>query len=286
LPERVLIVGAGFLGSYLSQEFKDHIIMQTNLTKIQNDSYMLNISDRKKVIECFNKFKPTIVINCAAKTNVDFLEKNPSIAYSINGESVRNIAIAAENHNARFIHISSDGIFDGIEGNYVEEDKPNPINVYARSKLIGEENVVTNCTNHIIVRTNFYGYNPQQKFLFNNILSKLKNGEQIIGFDDVIFTPLEVSNLSQLILDITFSQYNGILNLSSNESISKYKFCCKIAEVFDLDSNLIKKGSVEDMKSITKRPKNTSLINLKSKQFTKSKILSFDEGLSKTQDFV
>lgn len=286
MPERVLVIGAGFLGTNITQEFKDHIVTQTNLTKIHNNSYILDITDGKKVIECFDDVKPSIVINCAANTNIDFLEQNTSTAYSINGEGIRNLAVAAERSNVRLIHISTDGIFDGIRGNYTEEDKPTPINVYARSKLIGEENVIKNCSNYVIVRTNFYGYYPQGKSLFNDILSKLRTREQFIGFDDVIFTPLEVSNLSQLIFDITFSNYSGILNLSSNESISKYQFCCKIAEAFDFNSDLIKKGSIENAGFIAKRPKNTSLINTKSKQFTKSKIMSLSDWLLKIRDFI
>lgn len=286
MPERVLVIGSGFLGTNIAQEFKDHIVTQTNLTKISNNSYILDITDEKKVIDCFNDVKPSIVINCAANTDIDFLEQNALTAYLINGKGVLNIAVAAERSNVRLIHISTDGIFDGIRGNYTEEDKPNPINVYAKSKLIGEENIIKNCSNHVIVRTNFYGYHPQNKYLFNNILSKLKNREQFIGFDDVIFSPLEVSNLSNLISDVTFSNYRGILNLSSNESISKYQFCCKMAKVFDFDSNLIKKGSIEDVGFIAKRPKNTSLINTKSKQFTKSKIISLHDWLLKIRDFI
>ncbi len=284
MSERVLVVGAGFLGSNIAQEFRDHIVTQTNLTKIQKDSYVLDITNGKKVIDCFDDVKPSIVINCAANTEIDFLEKNARIAYSINGDGARNLAVAAERYNIRLIHISTDGVFDGTRGNYTEEDKLNPINVYARSKIIGEEHVVKNCSNHVIVRTNFYGYHPQSKFLFNNILSKLRKKEQIIGFDDVIFTPLEVSNLSRLISDVVFSNYVGILNLSSNESISKYQFCCRIAEAFGFDLNLIRKGSIEDVRFIAKRPKNTSLINTRSKQITKSKITSLADWLVKIRD--
>ena len=286
MSERVLVIGAGFLGGNIAEKFKDHIITQTNLTKINKNSYILDITDEKQVVDCFHDVKPSIVINCAANTNIDFLERNTPTAYSINGEGIRNLAVTCKKSDVRLIHISTDGIFDGISGNYTEEDKPNPINVYAKSKVIGEENIMKNCLNHVIVRTNFYGNHPQGKSLFNNILSKLKNRERFTGFDDVIFSPLEVSNLSDLISDVTFSNYRGILNLSSNESISKYQLCCKMADVFGFDSNLIKKGSIDDAGFIAKRPKNTSLTNTKSKQFTKSKIMSLEDWLLKIKDFI
>jgi len=286
LSERVLVIGAGFLGENIMEKFKNHMVIQTNLTKINKNSHILDITDEKQVIDCFHDVKPSIVINCAANTNIDFLEINTTTAYSINGEGARNIAVTCKKSDIRLVHISTDGIFDGINGNYTEEDKPNPINVYAKSKVIGEENIMKNCLNHVIVRTNFYGNHPKGKSLFNNILSKLKNREQFTGFDDVIFSPLEVSNLSDIISDVTFSNYSGILNLSSNESISKYQFCCKIADAFGFDSNLIKKGSIEDVGFIAKRPKNTSLDNTKSKQFIKSKIMSLDDWLLKIKDFI
>ena len=286
MSEQVLVIGAGFLGKNIVEKFKNHNITQTNLTKFNKNSYILDITDEKQVIDCFNDVKPSVVINCAANTNIDFLESNTSTAYSINGEGVRNLAVTCKKSDVRLIHISTDGIFDGIHGKYTEEDEPTPINVYAKSKIIGEKNIIKNCLNHVIVRTNFYGNHPQGKSLFNNILSKLKNGKQFTGFDDVIFSPLEVSNLSDLIYDVTFSNYRGILNLSSNEFISKYQFCCKMAEVFGFDSNLIKKGSIDSAGFIAKRPKNTSLDNKKSKQFTKSKIISLDDWLLKIKDCI
>ena len=286
MSEQVLVIGAGFLGKNIVEKFKNHNITQTNLTKFNKNSYILDITDEKQVIDCFNDVKPSVVINCAANTNIDFLESNTSTAYSINGEGVRNLAVTCKKSDVRLIHISTDGIFDGIHGKYTEEDEPTPINVYAKSKIIGEKNIIKNCLNHVIVRTNFYGNHPQGKSLFNNILSKLKNGKQFTGFDDVIFSPLEVSNLSDLIYDVTFSNYRGILNLSSNEFISKYQFCCKMAEVFGFDSNLIKKGSIDSAGFIAKRPKNTSLNNSKSKQFTKSKIISLDDWLLKIKDCI
>jgi len=284
LSERVLVIGAGFLGENIMEKFKNHIVTQTNLTKINKNSHILDITDEKQVIDCFHDVKPSIVINCAANTNIDFLEINTTTAYSINGEGARNIAVTCKKSDIRLVHISTDGIFDGINGNYTEEDKPNPINVYAKSKVIGEENIMKNCLNHVIVRTNFYGNHPKGKSLFNNILSKLKNKEPFTGFNDVIFSPLEVSNLSDIISDVVFSNYRGILNLSSNETISKYQFCCKMADVFGFDSNLIKKGSVDDVGFIAKRPKNTSLNNTKSKQFIKSKIMPLEDCLVKIKD--
>ena len=141
-----------------------------------------------------------------------------------------------------------------------------------------------NCQDHVVIRTNFYGIHQNGRFLFSNILSKLQSGIPIVGFDDVIFTPLEVSNLAELITDIAFSNYNGILNLSSNELITKYEFCFHMANSLGFKSSLVKKGSIDEVEFIAKRPKNTSLINTKSKQFIKHKIISYMDWILKIKE--
>ena len=107
---------------------------------------------------------------------------------------------------------------------YSENDLPNPKNVYAKTKLEEEKRVNNQCNNSVIIRTNFYGIDNSQKYLFNNMLEKLKQKQDIIGFDDVYFTPLPVENLGEQIIDVIFSDYKGIIHLGSDEKISKYEF--------------------------------------------------------------
>jgi len=286
LFKKVLVIGTGFLGSHLTSEFekRDMEVICTNYSKKVNQSEILDIKNISDVNQCFKKHEPELVINCAAYTNIDTIEKNPTIGYSVNFHGAENVAITASKLGIRLVHISTDSIFDGKKGMYLEEDQPNPINYYADSKLKGEQAVKNNCQDHVIVRTNFYGLDSESKFLFNKILNDLKLGKKIIGFSDVIFTPLEVSNLSQLIYDVATSKYNGILHLASDEIISKYDFCIKIAEVFKLNKNSIKKGSIDEMKFLAKRPKHTSLSNLKSKEIIKSPIISLVDWLKKQKN--
>jgi len=288
LSEKILVIGSGFLGSNVSYEFNfiGNVVTQTNIKKIQKNSYELDITNERMVKICFEKIRPDIIINCAGNTDIDFLEKNPQLAYSVNGQGVRNLAIATQKFRARLIHISTDGIFDGIHGNYTEDDKPNPINVYARSKLMGEEEAIKNCENYVVIRTNFYGHHPNEKFLFNSILTNLREGKQFTGFNDVVFTPLEISNLAELISDVAFSNYNGILNLSANEPLTKYQFCFHMANILGFDPNLIKKGSIDEIGFIAQRPKNTSLNNTRSKHIIRHKIISFTDWLLKIKNSI
>lgn len=273
----------GFLGSKMLKEFEKHqiTVLGTHFSKRKSNFKTLDITKHNEVRRFFEKIEPDVVINCAASTNIDTIEKNPELGYSVNAKGVKNVAENSHEFGIKLIQISTDSVFDGTRGMYTEEDIPNPINVYSKSKLKGEEEIKNNCKNYVIIRTNFYGIDEGSKFFFSKILRELKLGKKIIGFDDVIFNPLEITNLSQLIYDVATTSFQGILHLSSDEILSKYKFCVKIADVFNLDKNLIKKGSVDEIGFIAKRPKNTSLSNTRSKQIIKTSLVSFDDWLKK-----
>jgi dTDP-4-dehydrorhamnose reductase len=278
----VLVLGNGFLGENIINEFKNNGIQAIGTNYNKNGIYV-DITNMDSIISCVEKYSPKIIINCAANVNVDELENNEELAISINAKGAENIAKVCNDNKIRLLHISSDGIFDGKQGMYTEEDVVNPINVYAKSKILGEKLISKNLENYLIIRTNFYGFHNQKKFLFSWALSKLKNNEEIIGFTDVFFNPLEVTNLSKMIYELSEKKICGILNLSSNEVFTKFEFIKKISEVFDFDSKLIKSGSIEELNLNAKRPKNTTLSNEKAKKLLDTKIVTLDTWLHEIQ---
>jgi len=283
MSEKILVIGIGFLGRYLLREFTSSNIQAygTTFNQSTQDKFRVDVRNIDSIKKCVLQLKPDTIINCTANVDLDFLEKNEKQAIAINAIGAKNIALVANQNDIRLIHISTDGIFDGKKGNYSEEDIPYPVNVYGKSKLMGEQLIKENSNNYVIIRTNFYGYNEQGKHLLNWILTTLKQKKQMIGFDDVLFTPLEISNLCMMIRDITMKNMHGIIHLASDKIISKYQFAIEVANVFQLDKNLIKKGSVEDLKLIAKRPKNTSLSNKKAKKFVSMPIIPLKESLIK-----
>ncbi|HVZ62340.1 MAG TPA: SDR family oxidoreductase [Candidatus Nitrosotalea sp.] len=281
MAEKTLVIGAGFLGKHVIHEFNNLGIecFGSHFSTTDEKMFSLDIQNMESLNQYAEKFRPDIIINCAANVQIDFLENNPEIAYSINSQGAKNVAMLCEKMKIRLVHISTDGIFDGIRGMYTEEDMPNPINIYAQSKALGEKFVKENTDNYVIIRTNFYGHNHEGKFLFNWILNTLKQKKELVGFDDIIFTPLEVSNLARMIFEISMTDYSGIIHLSSNMPISKYQFALEIAKAFEFDAGLIQKGSIDDAKLVAKRPKNTSLSNQKAKKIIKTPIISLSEWL-------
>lgn len=283
MNNKFLIIGKGFLGGHLEKKLKElnKEVFTTGFNTKEYVDFRLDIQNENAVIDCINKVKPNYIINCAANVNIDFLEKNPNIAYSVNVEGTKNIVKVSKKFNIRLIHISTDAVFDGDQGSYVEEDNTNPINTYGKSKVLGEKYVRDNLDNYVIIRTNIFGIDPNGRDFVSNIIKKLKAKKEIIGFNDIIFTPLEVSNLSEMIYEIAIKDYCGIIHLSSDISISKYQFIITVADIFELDKNLIKKGTSDELKLIAKRPKNLALSNNKAKKEIMTPITTFKESLEK-----
>ena len=281
---KALIIGSGFLGSYVLEQYGNRKIpsIGTHNNSERVDTVTVDVRSEISIEKCIQKIKPDLLINCAAIGKIDYLESHPDLAYSINSEGAKNLAIISKKYNIRLVHISTDSIFDGKKGMYTEEDLPNPLNVYAKSKVLSEKFVKEKCDNYVIVRTNFYGYNSRGDWFFNWVLAQLKNENSMVGFTDIIFNPLEVSNLSEIILELGESDYQGIINISSNDVINKYQFILETAKVFGYNSDLVKEGSFKNHPTtITIRPFNTSLDNTKAKSLLNSRIISLRESLEK-----
>jgi dTDP-4-dehydrorhamnose reductase len=132
-------------------------------------------------------------------------------------------------------------------GDYTEEDIPNPLSAYARSKLEGERSVVAENSEAMIARVNFYGFSlGGKRSLAEFFLNNLKAASTVNGFVDVMFCPLYVTDLVDSLLKMAEKGLKGLYHVVSAESLSKYAFGVKIAEKFGFDKNLIQPRSVAE----------------------------------------
>lgn len=274
MSEKILIVGLGFLGSTIFKQ-----ATKFSLKPFGTHIIDLDISNITSIEKKIDDVKPDYIINCAALTNLDQIELNSISAYAVNAYGAKNLASVSYKKKIKFIHISTDSVFDGKCGLYKEEDMPNPINEYAKSKKMGEDFIREISKEQIIVRTNFYGYNQNQKFLFNWIVKNLQQKTSITGFHDVIFNPVEINNLSLMILELVHTEFFGTIHLSSDVPMSKFEFAITIAKKLNFDTNLIEKGSIKEANFIAKRPLNTSLSNLLAKKILKTRPLPLKDWL-------
>lgn len=188
--------------------------------------------------------RPDAIVHCAALTSVDYCEEHPEEAYRVNVQASAMLARAAANQGAQMLYISTDSVFDGACGSYCEEDAPNPINVYARTKLEGEQAVHQAHPNALTARVNFYGWSWQgsrslAEFFFNHLAA----GQAVQGYHDVIFCPLLVNDMVSIFLRMLQRRLSGLYHVVSAECQSKYDFARMIAAAFGLDENLIMPAS-------------------------------------------
>lgn len=191
----------------------------------------LDITDERIVVEEVSKIKPDMIINAAAYTDVDGCEDNRERAFSINGYGACNLAKAAESIGAGIVHISTDFVFDGSSRiPYIESDRTNPLSVYGKSKLLGEELVSKNCSKHYIVRTAWL-YGAEGKNFVKTMLRLSKEKDYLSVVDDQVGCPTSVRELIRIVDTLINSDAYGIYNGVCSGSCSWYEFALKIFEL-------------------------------------------------------
>ena len=263
---RVGITGAsGMLGSmlvsHLSESYKVFATSRNKSVEGKNiDWDCFDLTDIKLLDEWLDKVKPDIVIHCAAIVNVDFCEENVELVTRLCVETTRVMADYLDSNGGRLIYISTDSVFDGKKQSpYSESDLVNPLNVYAKTKLMGE-NSVQSTENGLVLRVNIVGWTNDNKTSFSEwILNGLIENIPLNLFYDVYFSPLNVYDLSLIIEEIIDKPIFGLYHCASSDSISKYDFGKKIAEIFQLSDSNINRVSVKSMKFKASRAKNMAL---------------------------
>jgi dTDP-4-dehydrorhamnose reductase len=248
---RILVTGAsGLLGLNLCLHLTDDhqvfgVLHSQQLLKPAFQTFNSDLNNTQALESLIKKSRPDLLVHCAAMANVDACESQPEIAHRVNAELPGMLAAVCKKKNIRMIHISTDAVFDGKMGDYTEEDIPNPLSVYARTKLESECIVNAEYPEAIIARVNFYGFSLSGKrSLAEFFLNNLRAGTSVNGFVDVMFCPLYVTDLVDTLMSMVAKELKGLYHVVSPESLSKYAFGVKIAEEFGFDKNLIQPRSV------------------------------------------
>lgn len=208
------------------------------------------------------RHRPDIVVHTASLTNVDECERDPERARHVNASLAENVAKATNSEGVRLIHISTDHLFAGDQAHRTEEDPPQPLNVYARTKLEAEQCVQQTCPDALIVRTNFFGWGPRTRRSFSDwILDNLRAGQKITLFEDVFFTPILIDALARTAHELLEQGVNGIVNVVGDDRVSKYEFGLRLARRFSLDTGRLRRGSIHAVKLAATRPADMSLDN-------------------------
>jgi len=221
----------------------------------------LDLTNKSQVSETITKLKPQAIIQAAAYTDVDGCETNRDMAWKVNAEATKHVAIVAADINSHITYVSTDYVFDGEKGFYSEEDQPNPISHYGYTKLKGEEFVKKHAKEWCITRTSaIYGWNQAKKLNFATwLINNLKQGKEVKVLTDQYVSPTLNTNLAEMLLEIAERKTTGILHTAGATRISRHQFALGLAEVFNLNTHLIKPARMDELSWRAKRPRDSSL---------------------------
>ncbi len=212
----------------------------------------LDISDTERVMEIFESIRPEVVINTAAFNHVDLAQKRYYEAFKTNALGVKNLAYASKKYNAFLIHYSTDYVFNGQKRvPYIEDDEPDPINEYGKSKYIGELLLMEELSRYLIFRLSWVYGDGKQNFITKLDEWLKKNGEIKIAIDEV-----SVPTWTKTVVNVTLMAINkgvtGLYHLTSSGYTSRYEWAKEILKI---------RGINRDIKPVSK-----SIFNLPAKR--------------------
>ncbi len=250
----LLFGGTGLLGTDIYETLKDEHQIRVlsssdcDITKLENPYHKIKFE------------KPDIAINCSALTDVDRCEKEEDNAYKINAIGVKNIAIACRDFGVKLIHISTDYVFDGEKKEpYTEFDKPNPVNIYGRTKLAGEEFVKNILNNFIIIRTAWIFGKRRQHFV-DYVINGIKNNEEIIAVKDMVSSPSYSSDIAEEIKNIINLNETGVFHITNKGYCSRVELVEEIMRLLRKTAN-VKVVNQSQWQRPAKRPYFSALKN-------------------------
>jgi len=289
---KLLVTGAsGLLGSkivkFASQAGHNVLSGYFNHPPKNGEPLRLDLKDFNSILSTIEQAKPDIIIHCAALTDVDTCEINRDLAKTINADGTKFVAKAANNIGAFLVFISTDYVFDGLKGNYTEEDEPKPVNFYGYSKLLGEKAVADNTKDYLIARVSvIYGDTPASGktnfalWLIKNLQAK----KEVKILVDQFSSPTLNTNAAEMLLETCEKRLNGIYHMAGASRISRYDFAINLSEKLNLDTSLIKQARTEEMQWKAPRPKDSSLNILKAQNTLKTKPMRLNEALIRLKE--
>ena len=286
---KILLIGKnGQIGSAIKKRLN-----KINRNIICLSKKELNLENLLSIEKKLNRIKPEIIINAAAYTKVNDAERNKNLCYKINALSIKKIARWVYKNNSLLIYYSTDYVFSGKnKKSYKENDKTKPINVYGKSKLAGEKNIISSKCKYLILRISWIYADNGENFP-KKIIKKIRNENEVPVVKDQIGTPNHADFISEITLKIIQriikKPYTNpkVLNLSAKGYVSYYNLAKKIYEKLKKKYKNCKITPIYTNELITKikRPLNSKLNVSKLEKFLNTKLpdweLIFNKNINK-----
>lgn len=247
---KIMILGPnGMLGMAMLKALEGHYMA------IPMDRKHMDITNSAQICEGIIIEKPEVVINCAGFTNVDGCEKERELAFAVNGEALKNIALICKEEGIKLVYISTDYIFDGEKGApYVEDDFPNPVNIYGSSKLLGETYVGNVPKAFLIIRTQWL-FGKGGKNFVDSIMKQAAEKRELSVVNDQWGSPTYTKDLAEAIKTLIDFKAEGIYHIANSGATNWYLFAQEILELAGLKEVKVTPIPSEACGRPAKRPK-------------------------------
>lgn len=278
--DRFLITGKGGMLAFAME--RSLTLMDTfALSKKEFD--LTNTAQMRQQIE---DIKPTVIINCAAFTDVTRAESDPDIAFAVNGKGVFELAILCKEYHCKLVHISTDYVFPGnINKDYLENDLTFPVNQYGASKNEGERDILAFNPDALIVRVSWL-YGPNGKNFVSTISQLLREKQVLRIVNDQFGKTTYTFDAVKAILSLLNCQKKGLVHFANQGVSSRYEFTLKIKEILQQREPIsceVLPIPASEYPDTTPRPTWSILNTDLFESFTKKKIRPWQEAL---QEFI
>jgi dTDP-4-dehydrorhamnose reductase len=246
----------------------------------------MDIGDRENVLSVIAQFQPDVVIHAAAMTNVDACESDREGCLRNNVHAVDYIVDACNSVGAHLVHVSTDFIFDGLNGPYTEEAEANPVSYYGWSKAEAENIVKAKSNSWAILRT-ILVYGVADHMSRSNVVlwakGALEKGSPINVVDDQYRMPTLAEDLAEGCLLAATQKANGVFNISGPDYMNIFELVNRVADYFGLDKSIVHRTDSSGLNQPAKRPPRTGFDLTKSRRVLGYNPHSFEDGLAVLQ---
>jgi len=269
--KKVFITGCGgMLGKAVYERFSPHCqVLATDIDVNEPWIEYGDVVDFQGILEKASKFKPDLIINLAALTDLEYCEKNPEATWKTNALGAENMALISKRLSVTHIYISTAGIFDGKKEYYNDFDQPNPMSIYAKSKYYGEVLIEKMLDNYFIFRAGWMmggGYEKDKKFI-NKIFKQILDGKkELCVVEDKLGTPTYTVNFADAMFEIVQTELFGTYNMVCEGGCSRYDVASEFIKLLGLEKEInikIVNSAFFANEYFGPRPNSEKLLNLK-----------------------
>ncbi len=265
--KKILITGiSGLLGSNLAYCWRERCqilgLYHTHPWKLKGiETAAVDLADADKTAKILKDFQPDIIVHCAAIADVDKCETDQELAIRTNVTATKNLTSKLPEH-CKFVYISTDLVYNGVKGHFTETDPVKPINVYGQTKFTGEVQALL-VPKALVARTNFFGWNVQNKECFAERVAREAPQNTVKGFTDSTFSSIYTFDLADILEQAILKDLSGIYNMTCQGSMTRFAFAEALSDRLCYRKGVILRSSINDFPFKAKRAKDLSLVTEK-----------------------